>query len=53
MLSSMLDYSSAMEDALVTKLDKIVFFLFSFFFFVLFFLNSIYLHRHIICYINY
>ena len=37
MLSSMLDYSSAMEDALVTKLDKIVFFL----------------HRHIICYINY
>ena len=37
MLSSMLDYSSAMEDALVTKLDMIVFFLFYFFFCFVFF----------------
>ena len=37
MLSSMLDYSSAMEDALLTKLDMTVFFLFySFFCFVFF-----------------
>ena len=37
MLSSMLDYSSAMEDAFVTKLDMIVFFLFYVFFLFCFF----------------
>ena len=58
MLSSMIDYSSAMENALLTKLNMIMFFCFFFvfvlfLFFFCFFNNSIYLHRNIICYITY
>ena len=52
MLSLMIDCSSAMEDALLTKLNMIMFFCFCFYL-CFFFDNSIYLHRHIICYINY
>ena len=53
MLSSMIDYSSAMENALLTKLNMIMFFFLFCFCLCFFFNNSIYLHRHIICYISY